>query len=317
MSVRSALKRWRDLPGISKGLCRVARPVEAVARRLSSEIRAKVRLNGGTVTYDGIPLRFPEGVGVIYSSMIFWEGVQGYEPTTWRVLKFLASSHDQFLDVGSNIGLYAVLTRKINPALRVDAFEPIPLIHAHNVEFHRINGLDADRVHPLALSDRDGEAEMALPILSDANPDEPTATLREDSWQSCSSQVERIRVRTMTLDTFMRSRTGAGNLCLKIDVEDFEAAVLRGAMETLKSMRPLIVCEILPRQHGNREVLEELDRANYLTFGVTREGLIRMEREDFCAERSFTDFLCAPAERCPSGRSRLSYSELGRLLARP
>ena len=51
----------------------------------------------------------------------------------------------------------------------------------------------------------------------------------------------------MTVDTFLAERELKMPLVIKIDVEDHEAAVLRGAAKTITCYQPMIVCEILPR----------------------------------------------------------------------
>ena len=73
-------KKLRDHAVISHALASLLRPVQRCCSWLDGKIRWNVRVNGGAVFYDGIRLMFPRGVGLVYSSLIFWEGVNGYEP---------------------------------------------------------------------------------------------------------------------------------------------------------------------------------------------------------------------------------------------
>lgn len=93
---------------------RCARALRRACLSASDQIRRKVWVNGGTVSLDGVTLVLPRDVGVPYLTSIYWNGGRDYEPWTRAVLPqlFLRSRH--FVDVGSNIGLYAVLARKIN-----------------------------------------------------------------------------------------------------------------------------------------------------------------------------------------------------------
>ena len=307
------LKKFRDSPSGSHALASVLGPVARACGRASQRIREVVRYNGGAVEYDGVTLVFPENVGMVYSSLIFWDGTGGYEPTTWRVLKHFILRAGHFVDIGSNVGLYAVLARKIRPELVIDAFEPIPAIHAHNVEFHKSNGADSGFVHRIACGDRDGEAVMFLPAMGDENEDEPTATLRADSWQSHKAARKEVPVPTMRLDTFMADKVRPLPMFIKMDVEDFEAGVLRGAHEVFSRLRPVMVCEILPREHGNQETVSLLRALDYEFFGICREGVHRMTGADFFAPRPFTDFLCVPSASVPRDRNFLPYGELGRI----
>ena len=249
----------------------------------------------------------------MFSSLIFWEGTGGYEPTTWRVLKHFILRAEHFVDIGSNVGLYSVLARKIKPELSIDAFEPIPAIHAHNIEFHKANGVDPEVIHRIACGDRDGDAIMFLPAMGDKNADEPTATLRADSWQSQNAGRAEVAVPVMKLDSFFAGKKRPLPMLIKMDVEDFEAGVLRGARDVFSKTRPVLVCEILPRDHGNQETVSLLHDFDYVFFGICREGVHRMTGADFFAPRAFTDFLCVPTESAPRDRNFLPFEELGRI----
>ncbi len=104
----------------------ITRPVEQLCRIVADQIRMKVWVNGGTVNYDGMKITFPRNVGVSYASDIFWNDVDGFEPNTWRVIKHFLGQSSLFIDVGSNIGLYSILAKKVNPDLRILAYEPVP-----------------------------------------------------------------------------------------------------------------------------------------------------------------------------------------------
>ena len=54
-----------------------------------------------------------KNIGVSYSSNIFWKETNGFEADTYYVLKELFIVSDYFFDVGSNIGIYSVLAKKI------------------------------------------------------------------------------------------------------------------------------------------------------------------------------------------------------------
>lgn len=289
---------------------RITRPVQRTSQYLERQIRMKVWVNGGRVTFDKVHLNFPINVGVNYASLIFWNEEEGYEPDTWRALHPLLKNAKHFIDVGSNIGFYAVLARKINPGLRVDAFEPIPSIFRRNQLFHMANGFDTSQVWQIAASDADGTANIILPQVPDAIEEQATATLRPDSWQMRAQDSLHIKVPTRRLDTFFEEKPLLAPLVIKIDVEDFESAVLKGAEHILANMRPWIVCEILPRHHHNRETAGYLHQNSYLPFAICREGLFRFGLADFEMSRRFTDFVLIPEESLAKGMSFLPFQEI-------
>lgn len=255
-------------------------------------------INGCRIQFLDVTLTFPENVGLIYATSLFWNGSDAYEADTSHLVAALLGRVGSFIDVGSNIGIYAVYAGVRFPHLPVFAFEPIPEIWQKNVAFHRANNLPTDRVLNLACSDSDISQRIFFPQPDHALEEEQTATLRPDSWQASSSNARSIDVKCTTLDSFFAARGWPVNACLlKIDVEDFEAAVLRGARSLVTNCRPWILCEILPREHHNRETLALMAELKYVSFAVTSNGLFRMAARDFSQPRTFKDFLLVPSEK--------------------
>ena len=294
-TIRSIANSVRENRWFAGAAVPMATLVRTAAHFVDSEISKKVKMNGGKVRYDGIDLQFPPDVGIAFASNIHWLGTEGFEPLTWRVLRSFLPDASHFIDVGSNIGFYAVLAKLLNPKILVDGFEPVPSIFEKNKAFHRANGLDDTGIKAIALSDRNGEGTLFLPE-SDSRDEVTTGTVRPDSWQASKTNTK-VTVALRTLDSFAMSVPNNPTTLMKIDVEDYEAAVLRGAQETINALRPVIVIEILPRQHHNVETWECIDRFQYQAFAITRDGLFRFSREDFNPSRSFTDFLLLPKER--------------------
>jgi hypothetical protein len=155
-----------------------------------------------------------------------------------------------------------------------------------------------------------------------------TATLRADSWQAHEEKVEVLDIQCLTLDAFTEAnQLPDGGCFLKIDVENCEAAVLRGGKKFIASRRPWIHCEILPceefdpvtrtKRNNNRETLDLIGELNYTPFAITNDGLFRMMAADFAQPREFKDFLLAPAEKIPADVVYLSSVSLAELLPAP
>ncbi len=290
-----ALQRARYQPLLSRMFYGVGRPVRALVEILGRQIAQKVRLNGGEVTYDGIRLVFPRYVGTGYLSNIAWHGEDGFEPHTWRVLKTCLQGAGTFFDIGANIGFYSALAQRIAPSAKIRSFEPVPSIQAEARRFLEANGI-ADTLCSVALSDRDGTATLYLPDEDHDFGESSANTLVANSWQALKRHRE-IVVAVKRLDSFLVDDSLVRPVVMKIDVEDHEAAVLRGAGNTIGAYRPIIVCEILPRAHGNRETVDVLDQLGYLSYAIVADGCFRFGRDDFARERFFTDFLLIPKEK--------------------
>ena len=289
--------------------------------------RMGVRLviSGGPVPFMDAVLQFPEEVGLIYSTALFWNGPEAYEAPTSRLLALLISRSRAFLDIGSNVGIYSVYAGVRHPEVTTFAFEPVPAIHRKNSLFHRANHLAEERVLQLALGDRQGVQEFLLPVSTAGIEEEQTGTLNTNSWQASEETLERIPVQCSTLDRFTSNqKLPDGRCCIKIDVENHEAAVLRGGKQFIQSRRPWIVCEVLPSQkidratgirtNDNAEVVSLVDELGYVPLAVTSEGYFRMTKEDFDRPRGIKDFLLAPAEAIAPNVSYLAPDTLRDLL---
>lgn len=185
------------------------------------------------------------------------EGLGAYEPSTAAaVLALCEQLGDGFtmFDVGANMGLYGSLAASVFDPDVVHLFEPAPTAAAVARRIMATNGLRAE-VFEVAVSDSSGVGQLQLSPVSDAS----------------NSMVEGFRkatgvlsVTTDRLDDHV-SRTGVVPQLLKIDVETFEPAVLRGGRHTIEHHRPFIVIEVLKRRgtdHG-LEITELMANLGY------------------------------------------------------
>ena len=111
--MKRALNKIRYNYYFSFIVSQLIKPFYNVLNKIINNIQKKIWVNGQIVTYDGFKIRFPKNIGVPYSSNIFWKNTNGFEPENYRVLKQLFLASNYFFDVGSNIGFYSVLSKKI------------------------------------------------------------------------------------------------------------------------------------------------------------------------------------------------------------
>jgi FkbM family methyltransferase len=170
-----------------------------------------------------------------------------YEPDLLDALASLASGGGWLYDIGAHVGVVTCAWLAFG-GTGVHAFEPLP----SNAEAVRRvierNGLSAAHLHEVALSDREGTAEL----LSDASnvSTSSMAYLKEaggvaESQDSATYQRSTaVSVPTASLDTLVRERGLAPPSAIKIDVEGAEGHVVRGAHRVLDAHRPAIVAEL-------------------------------------------------------------------------
>jgi FkbM family methyltransferase len=163
----------------------------------------------------------------------------------------LTSRPGAFLDVGANAGVYALLCRLLWPSMEVVAFEPCGETVEAGRRWAAANDV-AVRFEQVALSEAPGEGVLYLSTRSDASHS-LVAGFRE--------AADAVTVPLQTLDGFAE-RDGVTPTVVKIDVEQHEPAVVRGARETLARCRPVVVMERL-KSRASRQAHRLLDELGY------------------------------------------------------
>lgn len=194
-----------------------------------------------------------------------------FEPRETRLLGDLLAPGDTFIDVGAHIGWFTtVAARRVGGAGQVVACEPYPSNAVMLKGNLARNDCKNVRVVEAALGSRPGTI-----ILAKAGGDSGGVTALDWAWDG------RVEVPMTTLDEI------AGDLgaiaLIKVDVEGWEAHVLRGAARTL-SQTECVLIEINPealRKAGSspEEVFDLLRRAGFTKFlPVVEGGLRRLHR---------------------------------------
>lgn len=204
----------------------------------------------------------------VVSGLVFTDGA--YEPEVWATLGAYATGGEVLWDVGANIGTVSV--RAVNdPRVRaVHSFEPDPAnaaILRHNLA---LNG-GTHTVHPLALSDR--TETLALNIA-------PTNNRGLSSLARGTSTRRTHEVQCRTVDDLVFAEGIEAPTLMKVDVEDWEAHVFRGAKRLLAERPPrAIVFEAESDERG-----EITDAALLEVFRELGWRITRIERPDGTVE---------------------------------
>lgn len=167
-------------------------------------------------------------------------GLGSYEidfQSTLLALCETSTTRIRFFDVGAHMGLYSALVscifRSQNPY--IVAIEPTPDTARDAHRLRRANGLKY-KVIEVAVSDVEGEAELYL-----SEKTESSNSLNPEF----RPHSESLRVPLTTIDRLVEDGLRSPTI-LKVDVETFEANVVRGAMATIEKSRPVITLELLP-----------------------------------------------------------------------
>jgi FkbM family methyltransferase len=221
-----------------------------------------------------------------------------HEPYETEVLLERIHSGDVALDIGANVGYYSLLmSNGVGASGRVYAFEP----DARNFDLLRRNtkNLSNHNVLPMrvAVGARVGEANL---LLSDENLGDHRVEGSNRTGSLDARQV--IKVDLTTVDEALSSEEREVNI-VKMDVEGYEPAVLRGMRRTIsRSTRLTLISEFWPRGmvaagFQPRDFLEELDSQGFRVREIdpVRRSIMELEATVLLrrlTKRGFTNLLC-------------------------
>jgi FkbM family methyltransferase len=182
-----------------------------------------------------------------------------------------------FWDVGANIGYYSWLVKSLMPSAHVRMFEPEPdnlWLVGETISRNAILGVTLREV---AASDARGICWFARDWISGS-----TGGVLGDT-QSYSERQWRVTPRKAAVTALLlddeRRIAGRADL-IKIDVEGHEEAVIRGALETIRSDQPILIIECF---HGGRELITALQHLGYVFLDAERMTSVRSETTNFLA----------------------------------
>ena len=198
--------------------------------------------------------------GLIYlnlheSAAMVQRAMSAYEPAKHALIRRHLRPGMTFIDVGANKGDFTLLAARLaGNSGTVISIEPAPDNHSILQRSIELNDYTNIRVLHVALSDRDGTANLQIGSTSGSHTLSPEF-----------NGLRTVAVPTRTLDGVVAEQQLGSVDMIKIDVQGLELAVLRGASQTLRANPGIILLLDLPKQSEKRRAIGE-----YLApFGFT------------------------------------------------
>ena len=145
------------------------------------------------------------------------------------------------LDIGSNIGITVVPLAERVTRGKVFCFEPIPqhikTLKRITTYFHLTN----IEIFETALGDQPGELTMVMPVMYRVKFQ---GFSHVAVTESDKEKGDLYRVPVQRLDNIPALQTLRKINAIKIDVENFEYPVLKGAEDLIMRHKPVIYCEL-------------------------------------------------------------------------
>src|ERR1700730_8852789 len=190
-----------------------------------------------------------------------------HEPLATRLLLETLKPGMNVVDIGSNIGYYALLeARLVGPQGLVIAIEPMHENARQLIRNIETNGYRNILVHEFAIANRNGTADMHVSEKSNWH------CLTAVPWPSKKRQVP-----VSTLDRLLKGLSLARVDLLRMDLEGYEVVAIEGMQWALEKYSPRLLVELHPHIIGTQPIVEYLRFLNDLGYGV--EWLIEQERD--------------------------------------
>ena len=201
---------------------------------------------------------------------ILRQGFSGYP-----VLDYMADyvkPNTAVLDIGANVGIYAIPLAVAFPDVTVHAFEPNSVAMKQLSENSRLNNLKNLKVHSCAISDCMGESNFYQ--FDDVTS---LSSLNCDAAEIHGKPVTR-KVKIETVDHFLMDNAEQKVSFVKIDVQGAELEVLCGARGVIGRDLPIILFEHEDKHFKTPElaqtkknaIAELLGGLGYRTLYLTR-----------------------------------------------
>ena len=172
------------------------------------------------------------------------------------------------IDVGANVGQFAVAARKIYPVARIVAFEPN---HGVFQQLQRnLGGMTGIEARCTALGKHTGTLAFRVNADSRSSSFLSLGSIHLDAFPHAREVgVEDVAVSTLDLEL---GETQLADPCLlKLDVQGYESAVLEGARETLKRVQFVILeTSFSPVYEGELPFAEVLKLMSGMGFDLIR-----------------------------------------------
>jgi len=167
-------------------------------------------------------------------------------------VKKIIKTKDIIIDIGANIGYYALLEARLAKKGKIYAIEPIPKNNKLLNENVKLNKYKNISIFQYAIGDKN---EIGIMNISD-----------KCNWSSFTKNpntkvLEEIKVPLITLDKFIEKNVKKNPSLIRMDVEGYECQILKGMKKMLKEGKPLkIFMELHPYWLGlmSREDMKEL-----------------------------------------------------------
>jgi len=192
-----------------------------------------------------------------------------YGPHILKYMDALHAPHSIVIDVGANMGAYAIPLAKAFADIEVHAFEPNPFAVERLRKNLAMNGVGNVLLQQYAVGAQAGRMDLHAFTEEDLGLSSLISPPKEGS--------RNIPVEVITLDDFYRVNQRSISL-IKIDVQGFEFQVLQGGRNLIQQKRPYILLdhednlfsEPLGAEEAKQNLQNFFSQCGYIVFSMSK-----------------------------------------------
>lgn len=243
-------------------------------RRLILEIRSLLPFPNQLVRkrIRGICFEFDFTCGPVIRDMFLGK----YEMLEVAVMEKILKKGDTFIDVGANIGyLSAIGAGLVGKTGEVHSFEPVQEYFQRLRKMAMMNPDYKIITNQCALGEIESTAQINIAGLSNIGWNTMVT-----GFMKPETRKESIEVPVRRLDNYIKEHNLNNITLIKIDVEGFEFAVLKGLYNFFirTPHRPSILCEVSPEVcslmgYQLKDLFDYMEEFGYIAFDLNKKRL--------------------------------------------
>jgi len=179
------------------------------------------------------------------------------------------------LDLGANIGVTSYHLSRNLPESTILSFEPLTLNMDTLKRIKNRFKLKNLFEYQVAVGEKPGTLEMVMPVINNVPMHGLSHVIHEENKEN--NDGLKYNVPVVCLDEFDDlKKIGKPLTAMKIDVENFEYFVLKGAKKLIAENQPIIYCELWENDN-RKKCIDLLNNLGYSTFVLQKKELVPIE----------------------------------------
>jgi FkbM family methyltransferase len=231
---------------------------------------------------------------------LYWCGEQGWEPELLPWWRAFCRRSTSVLELGTNIGYFAVQGARAAPGVRYVAVEPHPVSVRMCRTHLALNGVSSVEVIAAAAVADPALSSVPLLVPADQAVTPTVAFLSSDTELPAGMARDVVAVLDVPAIDVRRLLDGVD--LIKMDVEGQEHVLLAAMRDHLRDRRPTLFVEVLAGTVRLRAELAELCATEgYRCHAMSRQGLVELQADELATialmeEYGCQDVLLTPAD---------------------